>query len=191
MKSIECVSDFIRSQQRNMISQLYIQFTDDAKLPPALPVNPINLFTEEELSSMTNMKQRIFCSYFTSADVPLDAVFDFEPTTDLDYLLVGIYCIKNGVDKQMSELIRRRPELFVFTLRDFFIALYAPHLEQSGHQSIKINVDEPNYPFVVYVDGEPRDCLELARELHHSPHLRTLTYHIGENSKAFQTYLEK
>jgi len=90
----------------------------------------------------------------------------------------------------MNELITRRPELFVFTLRDFFVALYTPHLEKFDHQSIKINVDDPNYPFVVYVDGEPRDCLELVSELHHSPHLRTLTYHIGENSKAFQTYLE-
>jgi hypothetical protein len=110
---------------------------------------------------------------------------DFEPDTEFDYLLIGVYHIKNGMDEQLTHLLERRPELFVFALPNFFAALFTPHLPHKNFTTITIAPEHKDFPLCVVLDGEAFDCLELADQLHGSPFLTDVTFHMSANHHVF------
>ena len=63
-----CVSDFVRSQQYDMVKDLYIRYATNET--PPLPIKPVALFDAGEINALTNSRQRIFYSYFTAPNVP-------------------------------------------------------------------------------------------------------------------------
>jgi len=70
-------------------------------------------------------------------------------------------------------------------LSEFFTALYSPYLETVGYEEISFYPDDSDYPYVVYLDGEPHEALSVAPKLHGSPILRDVTGHISQHTYAF------
>lgn len=170
-----------------MVMELYttcIEHTTMSKDLPVLPHDPLPLFTSEELNKMEHTRRRIFCAYFTDEATELNAVIDFNPHTDFDYLLFGIYHRKNHVDYQMAKLLVSRPELFVLTKDTYFTALYAPHLPLKEYERLDICAEdeEINLSSVIYLDEEPHSIDTAGDLLHGSPLLRDVTFFMGEHA---------
>ena len=182
------ISQFVKNEMRTMASQLLMKYmTGEA---PPLPHDPIVLYTQEELDSIRDNRSRIFYSYFTSPQTTLKASLgasrgELKQESDFEYLLIGLYYKKNGRDEQIEELLSYRPELFVFTLDNYFCALYTPHLPAVSYEEIEFRTDDPRYPHIVYLDGEPHEVLSLADKLHDSQLLHDIMGHITENALAF------
>lgn len=186
---IEMASVFVKRELKHQIASLYIKcFNGETH---NIPRNPISIFTQEDLDAIPTVRQRIFHSYFSSDDTVLLADLTFEPETTFDYLLIGIYHKKNGMDEQLVALLDRRPELFIFTLQNYFEALFTPYLQQRDFNTLTILPEHEGFPLCIILDDEPYDCLSLAEELHSSPWLKDITYHMSKHHHTFKEEIAK
>lgn len=187
--SREMASVFVMRELRSQIASLYIRcMNGETRI---VPKNPISLFTQAELDCIQNSRQRVFYSYFSLPDVELRVKINFEPDSEFDYLIIGMYHRKNGIDDQLTNLLERRPELFVFVLPSYFIALFTPHLPHDDFETIDIAPDHKDYPLCILLDGEAYDCLELADRLHGSPFLLDVTFHMSTNHHIFKAEIAR
>ncbi len=184
----ETASMFVARELRNRIARLYIECMSGSCL---VPLRPVSVFSQTEIDSITDQRFKIFCAYFSVSETKLQARINFQPEKDFDYLLVGIYHIKNGMDEQLSSLLEQRPELFIFLLPDFFTALFTPYLPDKGYQKITIIPEHPDYPLMVFLDNELHYCLDTANLLHNSPLLRDITFHMSINHKEFREEIQR
>jgi hypothetical protein len=180
----EMASTFVARELRSQVVSLYIQCMNGET--HIVPKNPVFIFSGKELDEVSNARQRIFYSYFSSPEAKLRVKIDFEPDSEFDYLLVGMSHMKIGIDGQLTHLLERRPELFIFTLPNFFAALFTPHIPHGDFQMITITPEHDDYPLSVMLDDEIYDCLEAADLLHGSPLLRDVTFHMSANHHAFK-----
>ena len=181
---IEMASTFVARDLKHQIASLYIKCVNGETR--TIPHNPVCIFTEEDLDNVNNVKQRIFYSYFSPKEVRLHTKLSFEPEKEFDYLLLGIYHKKCGMDEELSMLLDRRPELFIFTLNNYFEALFTPYLEYTDFDTITMKPEDENFPLCIILDDEPYDCLTLAERLHNSPLLKDVTFHMTTHHDAFR-----
>lgn len=177
------ISQQLGIQMKTVVTNLYLTCLERARGGNRMPIlshDPAQIFSQEELEEISDDARRIFFSYFAARGTRLRAVLTENPENEFDYLLVGIYCYHNGVDEQLQALLKRYEAMYVFTLRDFFTAIYAPYLPPRDWQTVELKA-----PDIVYLDGEPYNVLEVAHFLHGSPFLRSVTFHIGKHATFF------
>jgi hypothetical protein len=177
----------VERHMRAMVLELYLNCHSchPSKVLPHLPHDPVKIFSQDDINSIESVKQRIFYSYFAHDNMRLMADLDFEVESEFDFLIFGIYYMKNGPDQQVLEKLHYNPGLSVFTIKDFFVAIFAPHLPMKDIDELVFD-DEKR---IVHINNETFDVLSCAHMLHFSPFLRAVSYHIGSHSDELFEYV--